>query len=145
MIAVLISASLLFCYDPQVEVSRDGRPRKHYAMTHGKNYQQMFNTLLHEVPVQTLEWHRLSLMPQAWNSFMERLFGAMLQVIQDTDLDNEHFNLKKRESSPPTESLCCVLEKDTLSYDVASVSEITPCIKVNKPLVVYRFLGKVMK
>ena len=89
MISVLVSASLLFCYDPQLEVSRDGRPRKHYAMTHGKNYQQMFNTLLHEVPLQTSEWHRLSLMPQAWNSFMERLFGAMLQVIQDTDLDRD--------------------------------------------------------
>ena len=32
-----------------------------------------------------------------------------------------------------------------LSYDVASESEITPCIKLDKPLVVYRFLGNVMK
>ena len=32
-----------------------------------------------------------------------------------------------------------------LSYDVVSVSEITPCNKFNKPLVVYRFLGNVMK
>ena len=30
-----------------------------------------------------------------------------------------------------------------LSYDVASRSEITPCIKIYKQLVVYRFLGKV--
>ena len=32
-----------------------------------------------------------------------------------------------------------------LSYDVASEREITPCIKVDKPLVVYRFSGNVMK
>ena len=32
-----------------------------------------------------------------------------------------------------------------LSYDIASGSEITPCIKVHKPLVVYRFLGNIMK
>ena len=32
----------------------------------------------------------------------------------------------------------------TLSYDVASGSEISPCNKVDKPLLVYRFLGKVM-
>ena len=32
-----------------------------------------------------------------------------------------------------------------LSYDVASGSEITPCNKMDKPLVVYRFSGKVMK
>ena len=32
----------------------------------------------------------------------------------------------------------------TLSYDVASESEIRPCNKIDKPLVVYRFPGNVM-
>ena len=31
-----------------------------------------------------------------------------------------------------------------LSHDVASGSEITPCNKIDKPLVVYRFSGNVM-
>ena len=31
-----------------------------------------------------------------------------------------------------------------LSYDVMSGSEITPCNKIHKPPVVYRFLGNVM-
>ena len=31
-----------------------------------------------------------------------------------------------------------------LSYDVASGSEITPCNKIDKPLMVYRFTGNVM-
>ena len=31
-----------------------------------------------------------------------------------------------------------------LSYDVASESDITPCNKINTPLVVYRFTGNVM-
>ena len=31
-----------------------------------------------------------------------------------------------------------------LSYDVASGSEITPCNKTDKPIVVYRFTGNVM-
>ena len=31
-----------------------------------------------------------------------------------------------------------------LSYDVASGNEITPCNKIDKPLVVYRFTGNVM-
>ena len=34
--------------------------------------------------------------------------------------------------------------KFELSYDVASGSEITPCNKIDKPLVVYRFTGIVM-
>ena len=32
-----------------------------------------------------------------------------------------------------------------LLYDVASESEITSCIQIDKPLVVYRFSGNVMK
>ena len=31
-----------------------------------------------------------------------------------------------------------------VSYDFASESEITPCNKIDKPLVVYRFTGNVM-
>ena len=37
-----------------------------------------------------------------------------------------------------------IINKKTLSYDVASGSEITPCNKICKPLVVYRFSGNVM-
>ena len=33
---------------------------------------------------------------------------------------------------------------NALSYDVASGSEITLCIKIDKPLAVYRFTGIVM-
>ena len=33
---------------------------------------------------------------------------------------------------------------DPLSYDVTSGSEITPCNKIDKPLVVYGFTGNVM-
>ena len=35
--------------------------------------------------------------------------------------------------------------KNVLTYDVASESEIKPCIKIDKPQVVYRFSGNVMK
>ena len=31
-----------------------------------------------------------------------------------------------------------------LSYDVAPGSEITPCNKIDKPIVIYRFTGNVM-
>ena len=37
-----------------------------------------------------------------------------------------------------------IFEDYILSYDVASGSEITPCNKIDKPLVVYRFTGNVM-
>ena len=35
------------------------------------------------------------------------------------------------------------LDFEILSYDVGSGSEITPCNKIDKPLVVYRFMGNV--
>ena len=43
-------------------------------------------------------------------------------------------------------SLFCVffVAEYDLSYDVAPGSEITPCNKIDKPLVVYRFTGNVM-
>ena len=37
-----------------------------------------------------------------------------------------------------------VIRETLLSHDVASGSEITPCNKIDKPLVVYRFTGNVM-
>ena len=40
--------------------------------------------------------------------------------------------------------VCPFFQDLFLSYDVASGSEITPCNKICKPLVVYRFSGNVM-
>ena len=34
--------------------------------------------------------------------------------------------------------------ENILSHDVASGSEITPCNKIDKPLMVYRFTGNIM-
>lgn len=74
------TAALLLCYDPPVEVGRDGRPRRHYCMSHGKNFQQMFLGLLHDVQIQPADWHKTTHLPVAWGSFVERLFSSMLQV-----------------------------------------------------------------
>ena len=43
-----------------------------------------------------------------------------------------------------SEFTVCSSVHGILSYDVMSGSEITPCIKIDKPLVVYRFTGNVM-
>ena len=37
-----------------------------------------------------------------------------------------------------------ILYKILLSHDVASESDITPCIKIGKPLVVYKYKGNIM-
>ncbi|XP_059148656.1 focadhesin-like [Physella acuta] len=86
-----LAAGLLFCYDPPLEVGRDGRPRKHYVLRHGKTFLEMFGTLLQEVPVQPSDWHRCALMPQAWSSFMVRLFLSLLESRKaDLELQEKH-------------------------------------------------------
>ena len=41
-------------------------------------------------------------------------------------------------------TLTLMIDSYSLSYDVASGSEIRPCNKIDKPLVVYRFSGNVL-
>ena len=50
-----------------------------------------------------------------------------------------HFVIATITSTPGND-----IKEATLSYDVASGSEITPCNKICKPLVVYRFTGNVI-
>ena len=51
---------------------------------------------------------------------------------------NDHLNVR---------SSATVLVRNTLNYhyDVASGSEIAPCNKIDKPLMVYRFKGNIMR
>ena len=51
---------------------------------------------------------------------------------------------KKLQASIQWWAIISTPAKRHLSYDVASGSEITPCNKIDKPLVVYRFSGNVM-
>ena len=69
-------------------------------------------------------------------TFMES--QRMGKYVIDYKTISKHIVDKKRK-------YCEVLKaKGLLSYDVASGSEITPCNKICKPLVVYRFSGNVM-
>ena len=54
------------------------------------------------------------------------------------------FTLLRRGPNMFKSKLIKMLNNTVLSYDVASGSEITPCNKIDKPLVVYRLTGNVM-
>ena len=49
-----------------------------------------------------------------------------------------------RVSPAHEEKACDLVANFLLSYDIATGSEITPCNKIDKLLVVYRFLGNVL-
>ena len=58
---------------------------------------------------------------------------------------NKYKDLQKDDEGMDTLTLRYrVISIFVLSYNVASRSEITPCNKIDKPLVVYRFSGNVM-
>ncbi|CAH1796123.1 unnamed protein product, partial [Owenia fusiformis] len=95
-----IAASMLFCYDPQVEMGKDGRVRKHYIISHGRNYEKMLPVLLNGVPIELENWHMMMLLPQAWAGFIERCFYAMFECRQ-TELQQQ----SKREDSEDWEQL----------------------------------------
>ena len=56
---------------------------------------------------------------------------------------NKYKDLQKDDEGRDTLTLRYrVMSIFVLSYDVTSTSEITPCNKIDKPLVVYRIFGK---
>ena len=59
---------------------RDGKPRKHHIVQHGRAYHQMLYTLLTNVPMQPNDWHQNLLVPQAWGNFMNRCFISYMDV-----------------------------------------------------------------
>ena len=82
---------------------------------------------------------------------LERGSGSIIEKVRKERI-NRPFNGTSTNSEEPDQKpqnvmsykvLNDILTECTLSYDVASGSEITPCNKIDKPLVVYRFTGNV--
>ena len=74
------------------------------------------------------------------------------EFFEKVDFEKNQQTTKKHEKLPRRQIVNMVnIYEMTLSvklcfsYDIASGSDITPCIKIDKPLVVYRFSGNVMK
>ncbi|XP_073492413.1 focadhesin [Aquarana catesbeiana] len=74
-----LAAGMLLCYDLPVQTDRDGRPINRFLASRGRSYQQMLTALIHEVNIQSSEWHRSILLPQSWLGFMGRTYHAVLQ------------------------------------------------------------------
>ncbi|KAM5191688.1 focadhesin [Mantella aurantiaca] len=74
-----LAAGMLLCYDLPVQTDRDGRPINRFLASRGRSYQQMLTALIHEVNIQSSEWHRSILLPQSWLGFMGRTYQAVLQ------------------------------------------------------------------
>ena len=72
------------------------------------------------------------------------LVGTFVLDVQKSTLDICFDCKRRRNIFIPQSYLKAQYFEIVFSYDVASGSEITPCNKIDKPLVVYRFTGNVM-
>uniref|UniRef100_A0A3Q2XY33 Focadhesin n=1 Tax=Hippocampus comes TaxID=109280 RepID=A0A3Q2XY33_HIPCM len=73
-------AGLLLCYELPQQTDRAGRPLRRLLLSRSRSYQQTMTALIHEqVNIQPSEWHRALLLPQAWRSFMNHTFHAVLE------------------------------------------------------------------
>ncbi|CAL1526989.1 unnamed protein product, partial [Lymnaea stagnalis] len=126
-----LAAGLLFCYDPPLEMGRDGRPRKHYVIRHGKTFLDIFGTLLQEVPVQPSEWHRFALMPEAWKSFMERLFLSLLESRKaDLELQEKHGHISMFDVAEK-KTVVWMAVRDAIMDVIKSASKGSPASQAN--------------
>uniref|UniRef100_A0A8C5LP43 Focadhesin n=1 Tax=Leptobrachium leishanense TaxID=445787 RepID=A0A8C5LP43_9ANUR len=74
-----LAAGMLLSYDLPVQTDKDGRPINRFLASRGRSYQQMLTALIHEVNIQSSEWHRSVLLPQSWLNFMTRTYHAVVQ------------------------------------------------------------------
>lgn len=126
-----LAAGLLFSYDPPVEVGRDGRPRKHYIITHSQNFLHMFNTLLHEVIIQPSDWQKMQQLPQAWVSFMDRLFTSAVEGRRaEIDLQLKK-NLIGIEDAEEKQKVAWLWVRDQLTDKIKTASKESPNVQGN--------------
>ncbi|KAM9329744.1 focadhesin [Gastrophryne carolinensis] len=126
-----LSAGMLLCYDLPILTDRDGRPISRFLASRGRSYQQMLTALIHEVNIQSSEWHRSILLPQSWLGFMTRTYHAVLQGRQ-AELEM----LLKRGKEDPQELqyktyTAWLWARDSLTDVIRSAVKDSPVVKGN--------------
>ncbi|XP_063107952.1 focadhesin isoform X2 [Cavia porcellus] len=86
-----LAGGMLFCYDVATYQSKDGKPLPRLMASRGRSFKQMSLALIHEVHTQPSEWHRALFLPQAWLTYMDRAYHAVLQGrIGELELQLKH-------------------------------------------------------
>ncbi|XP_035213180.1 focadhesin-like isoform X2 [Stegodyphus dumicola] len=89
-----LSVGLLLCYEPPVEMGKDGQPIKRSLAAQYRFYEQVLVVLLDEVNIEASEWQRCILLPAAWGGYMERAFFACEEARKaELELQNSHGHL----------------------------------------------------
>lgn len=96
---------VLLCYEPPLEMGKDGEPLKRSVASQCRFYEQVLGVLLNEVNIDITEWQRCILLPNAWADFMERAFIACEEARKaELELQKNHGH---RDFSPDEFSTQC--------------------------------------
>ncbi|XP_040273158.1 focadhesin [Bufo bufo] len=126
-----LAAGMLLCYDLPVQTDRDGRPINRFLASRGRSYQQMLTALIHEVNIQTSEWHRSILLPQSWLCFMTRTYHAVLQGRQaELEMQLKHGKDDPQEIQYKTFT-AWLWVRDALTEVIRSAVKDSPVVKGN--------------
>ncbi|XP_069818133.1 focadhesin [Dendropsophus ebraccatus] len=126
-----LAAGMLLCYDLPVQTDRDGKPINRFLASRGRSYQQMLTALIHEVNIQSSEWHRSILLPQSWLSFMTRTYHAVLQGRQaELEMQLKHGKDDPQEIQYKTFT-AWLWVRDALTEVIRSAVKDSPVVKGN--------------
>ncbi|KAM4051519.1 focadhesin isoform 1-T2 [Anomaloglossus baeobatrachus] len=126
-----LAAGMLLCYDLPVQRDRDGRPINRFLASRGRSYQQMLTALIHEVNIQSSEWHRSILLPQSWLGFMTRTYHAVLQGRQaELEMQLKHGKDDPQELQYKTFT-AWLWVRDALTEVIRSAVKDSPVVKGN--------------
>ncbi|XP_075682044.1 focadhesin isoform X2 [Rhinoderma darwinii] len=126
-----LAAGMLLCYDLPVQTDRDGRPINRFLASRGRSYQQMLTALIHEVNIQSSEWHRSILLPQSWLGFMTRTYHAVLQGRQaELEMQLKHGKDDPQEIQYKTFT-AWLWVRDALTEVIRSTVKDSPVVKGN--------------
>ncbi|XP_053321855.1 focadhesin [Spea bombifrons] len=129
-----IAAGMLLCYDLPVQTDKDGRPINRFLASRGRSYQQMLTALIHEVNIQSSEWHRSMLLPQSWLGFMSRAYHAVLQGRQaELEMQLKHGKDDPQELHYKTHT-AWLWVRDALTDVIRSAVKESPVVKGNSLL-----------
>ncbi|CAN9509782.1 unnamed protein product [Ophioblennius macclurei] len=125
-----LAAGMLLCFDLPAQTDREGRSIFRLQLSHSRTFQQTLTALLHEVNIQPSEWHRALLLPQAWRSFMNRAFHALLQG-RRAELHMQWKNKQDEEQLQYQQHCAWMWVRDQLTDVIKAATKDSPVIQGN--------------
>ncbi|KAM9833274.1 focadhesin isoform 2-T2 [Syngnathus typhle] len=130
-----LAAGLLLCHELPQQTDREGRPIVRFLLSRSRSYQQTMSALIHEVNIQPSEWHRSLLLPQAWRTFMNGTFHAVLEGRRaDLEMQRRKSDQEDREELRYKQHCAWLWTRDHLTDSIRAATKDSPVVQGNSVL-----------